>query len=297
MSELDNNYKDEILKAAKLISKDGEVKIIKRLLGGMSNYTYVVIIDGAKYVIRIPGQYGELFVNRKEEKYNLEQVAKIGLVKESLYFNVDTGVKITPYIEGESLNNINVDEEVLRKIANTLKTLHTSNIKAFRDYDYIGRINEYERHVKHYDVRYIKLKGALLNLIGRLNKLPRVFSHGDCQRSNFILGEDKKLYLVDYEYSGNASIYFDLGVFGYLNFPNAVKLAELYFERRLTLNDLVLLHIVNLQQYVQWYTVARIKEEKGLSSKLGVDFAKIAERYLEEGANHLKEIEKLLRYN
>jgi thiamine kinase-like enzyme len=111
------------------------------------------------------------------------------------------------------------------------------------------------------------------------------------------LGEDKKLYLVDYEYSGNASIYFDLGVFGYLNFPNAVKLAELYFERKLTLNDLVLLHIVNLQQYVQWYTVARIKEEKGLSSKLGVDFAKIAERYLIEGANHLKEIEKLLRYN
>ena len=49
MSELDTNYKDEILKAAKLISKDGEVKIIKRLLGGMSNYTYVVIIDGAKY--------------------------------------------------------------------------------------------------------------------------------------------------------------------------------------------------------------------------------------------------------
>lgn len=83
-------------------------------------------------------------------------------------------------------------------------------------------------------------------------------------------------------------------MFGYLNFPNAVKLAELYFERRLTLNDLVLLHIVNLQQYVQWYTVARIKEEKGLSSKLGVDFAKIAERYLEEGANHLKEIENYL---
>ena len=117
MSEFDTNYKEEeILKAARLISKDGEVKIVERLLGGMSNYTYVVKIDGAKYVIRIPGQYGELFVNRQEEKYNLEQVAKTGLVKESLYFNVDTGVKITSYIEGESLNNINVDEEVLEKL-------------------------------------------------------------------------------------------------------------------------------------------------------------------------------------
>ena len=36
-------------------------------MGGMSNYTYVVSANHKKYTYRIPGEYGEVFVNRHQE--------------------------------------------------------------------------------------------------------------------------------------------------------------------------------------------------------------------------------------
>ena len=55
-----------ILKAASLALKDPIIEF--RLLGGMSNYTYVVKSEGKLYTVRILGEHADKFVWRHEEK-------------------------------------------------------------------------------------------------------------------------------------------------------------------------------------------------------------------------------------
>ena len=51
-----------IIEAAKNYLKNP--KIEHRLLGGMSNYTYVVSDDDKKYTVRVLGENADLFVRR-----------------------------------------------------------------------------------------------------------------------------------------------------------------------------------------------------------------------------------------
>ena len=56
-----------------------DAKIVMRLEGGMSNYTYVVECQGKKYTYRVPGKFAEKFVDREEEWANIQEVNRLGL--------------------------------------------------------------------------------------------------------------------------------------------------------------------------------------------------------------------------
>ena len=58
-----------------LSSIDSTLTIVDRLMGGMSNYTYLVTNGEEKYVFRIPGEGAENFVdNYIEEKKDVIKV-------------------------------------------------------------------------------------------------------------------------------------------------------------------------------------------------------------------------------
>ncbi|NLD26058.1 MAG: phosphotransferase, partial [Acholeplasmataceae bacterium] len=71
--------------------KTENVTIIERLLGGMSNYTYVVKADDKKYTYRIPGEYAEYFVDRHQEKENIRKVEQLHITNHTLHLNVKDG--------------------------------------------------------------------------------------------------------------------------------------------------------------------------------------------------------------
>ena len=50
-----------------------DAKIVMRLEGGMSNYTYVVECEGKKYTYRVPGKFADKFVDREEEWANIQR--------------------------------------------------------------------------------------------------------------------------------------------------------------------------------------------------------------------------------
>ncbi|PKK85398.1 MAG: phosphotransferase, partial [Tenericutes bacterium HGW-Tenericutes-8] len=54
-----------ITEAQKILKKD--VKIVQRLLGGMSNYTYIIEAAGEKFTFRQPGENAFHFVDRDIE--------------------------------------------------------------------------------------------------------------------------------------------------------------------------------------------------------------------------------------
>lgn len=291
MNEVD--VVNKVLNLSKEVFHTDDVTIDHRLLGGMSNYTYVVNVKGELYVVRIPGAYADLFVDRTEEFENLRRLEPLGITTKTIYFDIDSGIKISKFIKGTPLNEIKDNKNYLALVTSTLKRLHESEVKALYDYDYKGRVDEYEKHVLHFNNQYFKLKETFDKYVYLLEELPRVFSHGDTQLSNFILGDDGKIYLVDYEFSGNATVYFDIAIFGFMNFKNCLNLAKVYFARDLTDKDLLILYLLSLQQYLQWYNVARIKEEKGLSEALKIPFDKVAENFIVIGTNQANEVERL----
>ncbi len=74
-------------------------KIVKRLEGGMSNYTYVVENEGKMYTYRVPGKFAERFVDRVEEWENIQEVNRLGLNNITEYVEIRSGEKLAEYAE------------------------------------------------------------------------------------------------------------------------------------------------------------------------------------------------------
>ncbi|MGI6782070.1 MAG: phosphotransferase [Acholeplasmataceae bacterium] len=272
--------------AAKIFKvNQDEIKIEYRLLGGMSNYTYVISHNNNKYTIRILGEGAEIFVDRVAEEYNLAQAESLGIVNETVYFDVKSGVKISKYIKGEYITSENVSN-YYEKVAQVLRLVHESNLKAYSDFDPIGRIEKYQRYSKNYDPEYEEIKKWWKDYyLKHYQNVLKTFTHGDGQRSNFVIGEDK-LYLLDWEFSGENDPLYDVSVFGQNDFDDAINLLPVYLKRQPTAEEYFRIRFYRLQQVLMWYHVALYKDDIGLSQKLNLDFKEIASNYLKEAKYH-----------
>ena len=97
-----------IIKRVNILMNATDAKIIKRLEGGMSNYTYVVECKGTKYTYRVPGKYAECFVDRYEEWDNIQKVEKLGVNNKTEYVELRTGEKLALYVEGTIMSNTDI---------------------------------------------------------------------------------------------------------------------------------------------------------------------------------------------
>ena len=110
-----------------------DAKIVMRLEGGMSNYTYVVESGGKKYTYRVPGKFAEKFVDREEEWANIQEVNRLGLNNITEYVEIRSGEKLAEYVEGTIMSTTDVVSYNEMSVA-ALKKIHNSDMK-FRDYN------------------------------------------------------------------------------------------------------------------------------------------------------------------
>lgn len=271
----------QILKTARKVLKNPKVKY--RLLGGMSNYTYVVESENKLYTVRVLGDYAQLFVDRQEEQHHLKLFEQLGITNETIYFNVETGEKISKYIKGNILTQIDY-KPYLHEVSQILKKAHNSGIKSKYDYDLFKRLNFYEsiNNKGHLDPKYFILKQQLLELYNNVySKYDKVLTHGDSQRSNFVVGENR-VFIVDFEFSGNNDPFYDISGFGNNNFADGLDLLNVYLDGNVTNEDLKRYYYYKIFANTQWYLVALFKHDKKMSEALKIPFDKVAESYLSE---------------
>jgi len=270
------------------------INIEKRLMGGMSNYTYLFSIDGEKYTFRIPGKKADKFVDRTVEAHNIDLVKSLDLNNDTIYLDVETGYKIAKYIEGNPLSELN-PMDYLQEAADVLHKIHQSNKLSEYDYDPLNRLTLYEDHTKEYNHvhsdRYLELKNRFLSLKDQYMDNSRlVLCHGDSQISNFVKTPQKELKLMDWEFTGNNDPFYDIACFGNNDFNHALSLLPVYLKRTPKTEEFNRLYFFRSFQCLQWHNVALYKEFIGLSVDLGVDFMFVANLYLDKAEGFLNSI-------
>lgn len=211
-------------------------------LGGLTNRNYKVETTNENYVLRLPGEGTEELINRKDEHICTRLANEIDIDSELLYFENDSGIKISRYIEqAETMDTDSVrNNKNMRLIADIFKKLHNSGKTVPVIFDVFQKIEEYEDALnKHEDnlfwSDYEVIKEQVYNLKTEMDKLDIELTvcHNDPLCENFVKSTDK-MYLVDWEYAGMNDPMWDLADFFIeANFGNEEEALfyNFYFEK------------------------------------------------------------------
>ncbi len=258
-----------------------DAKIVMRLEGGMSNYTYVVECQGKKYTYRVPGKFAERFVNRDEEWANIQEVDRLGLNNVTTYVEIRSGEKLAEYVEGTIMSTTDVVSYNAMSVA-ALKKIHNSNLK-FKDYNAFGRLDTYQNYCIEmgftHPQEYLDLRNKLEDLRKQYVSVPMVPCHCDYQPTNLVISGNK-LYVLDWEFAGMNDPFYDIACYGNAGFDKALALLEAYVGHKPTEEELKRLYFHRAFQCLQWYNVAIFKDKVGLSKDLNMDFNAVALMFL-----------------
>ncbi len=185
--------------------------------GGLTNTNYRVDADGVPYVVRIPGAKTELLaVDRANEVYNARAANEASIAPRVVEYLDDANVMVLEFIRGETMSIARLNEKgMATRMAQSLKQLHAGP-RFLRDFNMFRLTEYYLKAAREHDV---KIPDGYLDYMPRVreiesafarNPLPSVPCHNDLLAENYI-DDGNKLWLIDFEYSGNNDPTFDLG--------------------------------------------------------------------------------------
>ncbi len=194
-----------------------KVKSDVKKLGGMNNDNYKIFTNSINFVFRLPGKVANESVNRASEFFNTKVAREIGIDCNTIYFDVESGVKITEYIkDAETLSIATAKEkDNMRLMAYALNRLHESKKKFYENFKPFLQIEEYKntviREKESLLEDYQELDRTVAFLKNKIEKigLDHVPCHLDAWPENFVKTKDK-IYLIDWEYSSNYDSLWDV---------------------------------------------------------------------------------------
>ena len=203
-------------------------------LGGSTNQNYLIQPPTQPYVLRIPREATNAFIQRENEAFNVNQAYQLGLSPETLWSNA-SGVSLTNYINNaHTLNQTALKSPTTQqKIIALILQLQRSG-RTFKGHlkpsTITPKLQDYYQQCSADDQKKLKNDYAeALSILGSLNDpQPLVPSHGDLILEN-ILQQQDKLWLIDWEYSAMASPFWDIAMLCHSANING-KDADLFLE-------------------------------------------------------------------
>jgi thiamine kinase-like enzyme len=187
-------------------------------LGGLTNRNYLVEHSGQKYVVRLPGAGTSEYIDRAAEAVAARSAAVADVNAEVVFFDEGDGLMVTRFIE----RSTTMDADGFRDLAAVaragvaFRNLHDNAAPFATDFQLFAMIDEYKA--------LLAAKGATLPdgyeatqaradvVRAALEDRPAALvpSHCDPLCENF-LDTGERMYIIDYEYSGNNDPMWDLG--------------------------------------------------------------------------------------
>jgi len=190
---------------------------VEPIAAGLTNRNYRVEVDGTPMFVRIPGAATELLaVDRGNELHNTRAAADAGVAPRVLHHLPAWDVFVLEWVDARTMSNrAFAAPGGPTRVAGALRRLHAG--PRFRDDFDMFRLSEY--YLRVVDERAIAIPAGYRERIDRLptieaalavHPLPTVPCHNDLLAENY-LDDGDRLWIVDYEYSGNNDPTFELG--------------------------------------------------------------------------------------
>lgn len=214
-----------------------DIQVLKK---GMTNRSFYFIVDGAKYIMRIPGEGTDRFINRKHEAHVYNAISGLGLCDDPVYINPDNGYKITKFLDDIRIADA-YNTEDMKACMKKLRSFHNLKLKVGHTFDLFGQIDFYE---KLWDGResiykdYIKTKEQVLSLKNFVDSQQKdwCLTHIDAVPDNFLFyteNGESKLQLTDWEYSGMQDPHLDIAMWSIYSFYSKSqidRIIDIYFD-------------------------------------------------------------------
>ncbi len=187
------------------------------IAAGLTNQNWRVTVDGVHHFVRIPGAATDLLaVDRANERHNTRAAATAGVGPAMLHELPDSDVFVLAWVDAATMSNAAFAAAgAPARVADALRRLHAG--PRFRDDFDMFRLSE--RYLRVVDERDIRIPVGYREHLDRLpaieaalavHPLPTVPCHNDLLAENY-LDDGERLWIVDYEYSGNNDPTFELG--------------------------------------------------------------------------------------
>ena len=219
-----------------LAGREFEVEV---LAGGLTNTNLRVRTSEGDLVVRIsPETAGLLTIDRDAEYRNSQRAAAVGIAPAVVDYLPGRGVLAVAYIPSRTFTEQDVARH-LPRVAEGVRTLHTAQAFA-NDFDIFATQDRYLAIVRGrgWDLPegYAELAPLAARLRAALRSRPevRVPCHNDLLAAN-LLDQGSRVWIIDYEYSGNNEPAFELGNLAqenHLSNADLIALTELYYGRR-----------------------------------------------------------------
>jgi thiamine kinase-like enzyme len=187
-------------------------------LGSFTNLNYKVTANGKTYVLRIAGKGTSDYIDRTAEEYNARIATAAGLNAETLFFDVDDGTMLSRFVEGSTMDRVRFhgDPTAPARAALMLKRIHSFNQVFKSRFDAFATIDYYLDLLRKLQAplpdEYYEVKqeaGAMRQALEAV-PIPLAPCHNDTWPENFV-EVGRRIYLIDWEYSGMNDPMWDLG--------------------------------------------------------------------------------------
>ena len=187
------------------------------LAGGITNRNYKVITPSGMIVVRLSdAQSSVLAIDRDNEHLNSISAAISGVGAPVIEYSPDAGALVVGWIEGRTFTEVDVREPVnLLRIAAAAQQLHAGP-------RFVSDFNMFaiqERYLALVQAQGYRLPDRYLEFLPKFELMkqamfqhpePTVPCNNDLLAANFI-DDGERLWLIDYEYSGNNEASFEIG--------------------------------------------------------------------------------------
>ncbi|KTD18818.1 choline kinase [Legionella lansingensis] len=180
--------------------------------GGMTNSTFKIRLKKqTQWVLRIPGKGSSVFLERSDEFHNARQAAELELNVIIDFFDPQDGLQLTRYLANNRplLEELKTNPLILKTVVAVLKSLHNST-------PFHNSVNVFSRNTKLLETLKITrpdiLSHEIVSIEEKMGEIERLINcyqierspcHNDTTPGNFLVTADKKVKLLDWEYSAN----------------------------------------------------------------------------------------------
>ena len=187
--------------------------------GGITNHNYLAEVNGNRYVVRIPGEKTDIFIDRENELNCSIEAGKTGIAPEVVYYLKPENISVIEFINGKTLKQEDIvgHPDIIKKIVKAIRKIHDNAVFKCR-FDPFDTIRAYTNYVNKYDafmpddIKYLFKETAEIERVIKSKPESLKACHNDLLSENFLFDGDR-VWIIDWEYGGMGDPYFDLGDF------------------------------------------------------------------------------------